>query len=465
MSEANISASKKIPLGRSWRGTLLLAAALPFCLTLAAQAQPAGGRGGRGAEAEVPVKDTYVRLGSGAIGLLKEPLKPSKNERIIAINTHPDHLNTFEYFLGRQLLARGYRVLEVNYHGPERVMEEFLPALGAAVRYARSVPGVKTVVLAGHSGGGPELAYYQEIAEKGPSACQQPNRLYPCDGKNLTDLPKADALMLLEANIGAPHRTISIDPAVSNDAPKVRNPSMDMYALQNGYDPKTNTASYDAAFQRHYFAALHLRAESLVAIAQAKLKAINDHTGPFNDDEPFIVAGMAENSAGARLNLVDPKILAHTHAPHMELMADGTRPVEIVKMSRQPSPAGFNQRDTLADTAQYVTVRHFLSFLAVRTTPDFALTEDSIKGVDWRSSANSAPGAVENITVPTLVMAGSCTIHLIPLETVFDHSAAKDKEFVAVEGGDHSFLPCRPEFGDSQKKAMDYVDAWLNKRF
>jgi len=435
--------------------TLAIALAIP----MAAQGQR------RGAQPEAPVKTTYVRLTNNSNAILKEPMTPSQNERIIAINTHPDHANNFEYFLGRLLVARGYRVLEVNYHGPENTMEEFLPPIAAAVRYARTIPGVKTVVLAGHSGGGPELAFYQEVAEKGPSACQQPNRLYPCDGKNLADLPKADALMLLEANIGAPHRTVSIDPAVSNDAPKVRNPFMDMYAPQNGYDPKTNTASYDAAFLRHYFAALHLRAESLVAIAQAKLKAISDHTGPFNDDEPFVVAGMAENSAGARLNLADPKILAHTHAPHMELMADGTRPVAIVKMAHQPSPPGFNQRDTLADTAQYVTVRHFLSFLAVRTTPDFALTEDSIKGVDWRSSANSAPGSVENITVPTLVMAGSCTIHLIPLETVFDHSAAKDKEFVAVEGGDHSFQPCQPQFGDSQKRAMDYVESWLNKRF
>ena len=88
-----------------------------------------------------------------------------------------------------------------------------------------------------------------------------------------------------------------------------------------------------------------------------------------------------------------------------------------------------------------------------------------MKGIDWRSSGNSAPGNVENVTVPTLVMVGSCTIHMIPHELVFDHSAAKDKEFVVVEGGDHSFRPCRPEFGDTQTRAFDYVDAWIAKRF
>ena len=41
----------------------------------------------------------------------------------------------------------------------------------------------------------------------------------------------------------------------------------------------------------------------------------------------------------------------------------------------------------------------------------------------------------------------------------------EDKEFVAVEGGDHYFRPCRPEFGDSESHAFDYVDSWLAKRF
>ena len=417
------------------------------------------------AQALPAVKTTYVRLAGNANALLLEPSKPSPKERILAINTHPENYNNFEYFVGRQLVARGYRVLEVNYYGPERTFEEFLSPLAAAVRYARSVPGVKTVVLAGHSGGGPELSYYQEIAEKGPSVCQQPNRLYPCDGKGLTDLPKADALLLLEAHTGAPHWTISIDPAVDTSDPKARNPALDMYAPQNGFDPKTQTAAYSPSFIKQYSAALHLRSESLLAIAQSKLKAIEDQTGPFDDDEPFVVAGMASHATGARLNLADPKLLSQTHAPHMELKADGTRPVEIIHSTRMSERNSLGHRDTLAETSEDVTVRRFLSFRAIRTNADFELTADDIKGVDWQSSANSLPGDVENISVPTLFMAGSCFIHMVPLEIAFDHSAARDKEFVAVEGADHMFRPCRPEFGDSQKYAFDYVDAWLTKRF
>jgi len=101
---------------------------------------------------------------------------------------------------------------------------------------------------------------------EGAAACQQPNRLYPCDPRNLTDLPKADALLELEANIGAPHRNISLDPAVDSRAPHVRNPALDMYAPQNGFDPKTDTAHYSADFINRYQAAQHARSEAILTM-------------------------------------------------------------------------------------------------------------------------------------------------------------------------------------------------------
>ncbi len=438
-----------------WRR--LVAALLVSAAAAAAQAQMPQSLPG--------VKTTFVRLSNDTNALLTEPAQPGPKARVVVINAHPGKVSAFEYFTGRQLVARGYRQIGVNFYGPETTFEELLAPIAAAVRYARSLPGVEKVVLVGHSGGGPELAYYAEIAEKGPAACQQPNRLYKCDGKGLTDLPKVDGLVLAEANIGAPHRTMSIDPAVDTRWPKKRNAALDMYAPQNGFDAKTNTASYKPAFLARYFAAERARSENLIADAQAKVRAIDAHEGPYNDDEPLIVAGMAENSMGSRLNLADGNILAQTHGAHLHLKADGTTPIEIARSTRKPAATAPNLRDTVEETTQETTVRHYLSYLAVTTTAAYQLTSDDIKGVDWRSSANSTPGSVENITVPTLVMAGSCTIHMIPLEITFDHSGAKDKEFVVVEGGDHSFRPCRPEFGDSQMRAFDYVDAWLSKRF
>jgi len=406
-----------------------------------------------------------VRLSNKANAVLVEPATSSPNEHIVAINVHPDNLNTFEYFVGRELAKRGYRTIEINYYGEEKTFEEFLPPIAAAIRYARSLPGVDKVILVGHSGGGPELTYYQEIAEKGPAACQEANRLYKCDGKGLTSLPRADAMLVLEANIGAPHRMQGIDPAVAGRGPGPRDPALDLYAPQNGFDPATGTAHYSAAFVRKYANALHRRSEQIIAEAQARVKALDAGAGLFRDDEPFLVTSTATSSLGPRPNLQDPAILAETHGAHMDLMADGSRPIGIVRSTRRAAAPRPAQRDTYEDTVLNKSVRHYLSFQAIRTTADFAVTSNNILGVDWRSSANSAVGSVGNITVPTLVMAGSCTIHMIPLELVYDHAAAKDKEFVVVDGGNHEFEPCRPEFGDSQKRAFDYVRSWLDKRF
>jgi hypothetical protein len=414
------------------------------------------------------VKKTYLPLASGhdtgANALLIEPAKLGPKSSIVIINTNPKNRNNFEYFIGDVFSARGYRVIEVNIYDQESSVEVLLPPLASAIKIARNLPGVKHVVLVGHSGGGSELSYYQEIAENAPAACQRPNRILPCDGKGIEALPKADALLLLQANIGAPHRTMSMDPAVDKD-PRARNPSLDMYAPQNGFDPKTRTASYSAEFLKRYWAALHARSEAIVAEALAKLKAIKAGTGPYPDDESFIVAGLADSSGGARLNRADAKLLSRTHGAHLLLKADGTRAVQIVPSTMKPQAVSERQRNTYNGTTVDMTVRQYLAFQAVRTTPDFQITENDVKGVDWGSSANSAAGSVEHVRVPTLVMAGSCMIHMVPLEIVFDHSVAKDKEFVVVEGADHEFEPCRPEFGDSEKRAFDYVESWLGKRF
>ena len=46
---------------------------------------------------------------------------------------------------------------------------------------------------------------------------------------------------------------------------------------------------------------------------------------------------------------------------------------------------------------------------------------------------------------------------------VYDHIAAKDKTYAGVEGSEHFFTPCKPEFGDTKKRLFDYVDGWLAK--
>ena len=412
----------------------------------------------------IPTKETFVQLSNNANAVLLEPVTPDpQRSKFVLLITHPEHANNFNYFIAPLMASRGYRVMMVNYYGNEVIYEEFLPPLAAAIKYLRGRGDVQKIVMTGHSGGGAILTYYQEIAENGMKACQGPERMYPCRGKGLEGLPPADGVMNLDARAGVAERLVALDPAITTAHPNVRNPLLDMFSPKNGYDPKTKAGTYSAAFETRFLKAQAARQNALIAQAQARLKLIEAGKGLYKDDEPFIVAGSSLHTYdGAALTLADTKLLSKTHAPHMLLKADGTRPVQIVPITY----GGLTEpesEDKLGFTTQEITVRNFLSFLAMKPGPDYHITEDQIYGVDWRSVPNSLPGSVQGVHVPSLFMAGTCASHLVYLEDAYDLSAAKDKEFVAVEGGNHSFQACKPEYGDPQKKAFDYVDSWLMK--
>jgi hypothetical protein len=406
---------------------------------------------------------TFVPLTQDANAVIAEPPKPDQARSHIAILiAHPERINTFNYFMGPELAKRGFRTMMLNYYGREERYEEFLAPLALAVKYLRAQPGIDTVILAGHSSGGAELTFYQDVAENGPKACQDPARVYPCDGMKLEHLPKADGLMLLDINIGGPLRAIGIDPAVDNEHPTVRNRDLDMFDPRNGYDASTHSGHYSAEFERKFFLAQQARNQHLLDETLARLAKLNKGEGQFKDDEPFTVGGGSVRINGARIDLADRALLSRTHAAHVLLKADGTAPVLIVP-SLLGGAANAEDLGKLYDTAQMGTVRHYLSFYGFRTTPQFRTTVDGIEGINWRSSANSAVGNVEGITVPTLVMTGTCAAHLVTNELAYDHSHAADKEFTAVEGADHFFKACKPEYGDAVKRTFDHVDGWLTR--
>jgi hypothetical protein len=411
-----------------------------------------------------PVKTTFVNLARNANAIIVEPVTADpQRSRIALLLTHPEHLNTFNYFIGRELSRRGYRVMMMNYYGPEQVYEEFLLPLSAAVKHLRSIPGVQKLVLAGHSTGGPVLAFYQNVAENGPKACQGAERVYACRGNNLEGLPAADGIMMIDSNAGAIERLITLDPSIDGRHPRDHKPALDMFNPGNGFNPQTRSGSYSPDFERKFLQAQAARQASLIEVAAARLSKIEKGEGDYKDDEPFVIPGSSSHTNnGARLDLADGQLLSRTHAPHTLLKADGTTSTQIVTSTRTPV-GNFDQMDRLDQTTQNVTVRYFLSFLAMRTTADYALTTDRITGVEWRSVGNSVPGNVQGIRVPSLFVSATCAPHLVFTETAYDLSAARDKEFVGVEGGDHDFKPCRPEYGDPAKRAFDYVDRWLMK--
>ena len=445
--------------------SLILLVTSLMCLAAGAQNPQRGQAPGQGTPSlpkeDSSLKTTFVRLGQNSNAILVEPITPNSKSHIAVLITHPERANNFNYFIGLELPKYGYRAMMLNYYGKEESYYEFLQPIAAAIKALRAVPGVDKVVLVGHSSGGAELSSYQDVAENGPAVCQGEDRIYKCDGKGLDKLPKADGLMLIDANTGAPDKTMALNPAVNEHRPREVDPALDMYSPANGYDPATHSATYSQEFLNKFFAAQGAKANRVIDEALDRLAKIEKGEGEYKDDEPFVVAGAGINASGARIELADMRLMQRTHAPHPLLMPDGTSPVKIIERTLEPEATPY--RDLLAQTTQDVTVRHYLSFQGLRVTPDYRMTADDLLGVKWRSTPNSVQGNVEGIKVPTLVMVATCNSEVTLLEISYDHSAAKDREIVGVEGADHNFKPCKPEYGDTYKRAFDYMDGWLSK--
>ena len=268
-------------------------------------------------------------------------------------------------------------------------------------------------------------------------------------------------MMLLDANTGAPDKTMALNPAVNEFHPRQVDPALDMYDPKNGYDPATHSATYSQEFLKKFFAAQGEKANRVIAEAQARLALIDKGEGEYAEDEPFVVAGAGVNASGARIELADIRLMSKTHAPHPLLMPDGTTSVQVIARTLPPEASPY--KDSLFQTTQDVTVRHYLSFQALPVTPDYRMTEDNLLGVKWRGTANSLQGNLEGIKVPTLIMVATCNSEVTLLEISYDHSVAKDKEIVGVQGADHNFQPCKAEYGNTYKRAFDYIDNWLSK--
>ena len=414
--------------------------------------------------AGLPTKTTFVPLANNANAILAEPVTPDPvRSRIAVLVTHPERINNFNYFTGQALAKYGYRAMMLNDYMPETSYYDLIPPIAAAIKALRAIPGVEKVILVGHSAGGPELTAYQDVAENGPSACQGVVRVYKCDGKGLDNLPKADGVILIDADSGGPWKTTGMNPAVDPHHPRQHNAELDMFNPKNGYNTATRSANYSPEFLKKFFAAQSARANQLIDEAQARLDKIKIGEGEFLDDEPFVVAGWSlHGSSGGRPEMADTRLLSKTRDRHMLLKADGSLSMQVIP-SVMPPQARPEDEGLLYQSALNATVRHYLSFQAVRLMPDYALTENNITGVQWRSTPNSIQGNVEGIHVPTLVMSGTCAQHLVFLEITYDHSVARDKEMVGVEGADHSFQPCLPEYGDTFKRAFDFADRWITK--
>jgi hypothetical protein len=330
----------------------------------------------------------------------------------------------------------------------------------AGVEFLKKQPGLSKIILWGFSGGGPTMTFYQNVAENGVSVCQGAKKLVSC-GDDLTGLPKADGLILVDAHPGNPVNGIrSINPAVVDESrPDLLNPDLDPFNPKNGYNPK-GPSSYSDEFKRKYFRAQAERMNRLIDKALAMQRQMKEGKYIYPDDDVFLIV----RGDGARLLQLDLRIHAGTEKPRKLLKNDGTIVTEVVKSVRVATPSAAKQNATFEDGARFLTVKSFLSANAVRGT-------DSMDGIDHCSSNNSPPCHLPTITVPTLVTAMGGHYFIRDNEIHYELAGAKDKDFIVLEGAEHGQTPCVPcestpgQYANSVKNFYDYVRDWINQRF
>ena len=422
--------------------------------------------------------------------LRKPPTNPNAHIGVFVMHASGGQANSAACVA---LAARGFTTLcaDTVYAGRDleyKGYEDHAPAIAAGVDYLRTkVPGITRVVIFGRSMGAPMMAFYANISENGPASCMSPQRLIPCDTRNLVDangrnkLPAIDGLVLDDPHLGDALATFTyVDPAVANpEEPGLRNPQLDMYAAANGYPgdaeadaPHFKGAKYTAEFRQRFFAAQAARNNQLLKQAQdllARVKAGDKRLYP--DSALIEVPG----ATAARLWQADLELMKCTKHPHIFLTRDGRKemsPGPICSV-RVPS-ASFEAANSIQSVIR-VPVEVWLGAHALRTNGAYRQTANDITGIDYESSNTSTVTNLKSFTKPLLMVAHSAHYFLVTNEIVFEQAKSADKTFAISEGATHGGDACAPceqatgvpkgYFGDPAARTYDFVGEWLAKRF
>ena len=418
------------------------------------------------------VKTTFVHLAQGAPAVLYEPINPGAKAQVAVFVMHSagDYLT---HSACTELSKRGYRVLCANNSNDKNglfndgVLDRVLLEVKPGILYLRKYPGVKKIVLWGHSGGATVMAAYENIAENGIKICQDDAKVYKCPN-SLAALPPADGVIMGDANWGLPIITLlGMNPAVTNENSMMIDSDLDMFNPKNGFDP--NGSHYSEDFIRRFQAGQVKRYNALVKLALDRKALIEAGKGMYSDDEPFIIAGASFNTH--TLFGTDTSLFSHTQKAWPLLHADGSLTTEVVHSLRLPESMTPKSQTTYAEALR-TTVKGFLSTYAIRVSSDeFSYgKDDSLRGIDWKSSWASPEGNAEGISVPVLTMGMTGSYEHSMDEVFHEHVKSADKTLVYVEGATHGYPTCKKcektpgQYGDTVKTIYDYADKWLNQK-
>jgi hypothetical protein len=411
----------------------------------------------------------FVPLGRVSAALYRPDSGPAPHVAFLVSHRTGNNLNNNAC---RELAKRGFLALcwntrFVNNEAAVR-WEDIAFDVKTTVDYVRSLPGITKVVLLGHSGGSPLMSYYEAVAEAGPNWCKGPDKIMQCSGN--MDFKPADGIVFPDAHPGNGVQSLrGLNPSIvmQKDGTVSIDPALDPFSPANGFNPE-GASHYSKDFQARYYAAQSKQMNALIAKAQARMQQLRAQP-LYGDDEVFAIVGGGFSGAGAGsadLNSMDPSIpeLMSTMRPEKVLKNDGSIVREIAHSVAVPEPENAKANHSFERGTKVFTLKSFLSANAVKST-------NSLDGIDWCSTNNSTMCAVKSIKIPTLIAAMGAFHFVRDQEMMYDLSAAKDKDYIVIEGALHGYVPCKDcektpgQYSNSLKNLFDYIQKWTNERF
>lgn len=384
---------------------------------------------------------------------LYKPDKKADNSKIAILAMHPE-ADYLSFDLCIELAKRGFIAAGANCG--RGGLNNKLMSIKYAVDFLRKYPGVRTLVLLGHSGGGSLLSCYQYIAENGTDRFKNTERIIPFE--DVDGLLPADGIMLLDNNYGIMD-VLSIDPAVKSLKNGLeRIPELDLFLPENGYSP--DGAHYSEEFKTKFQKAQVAMYQNILNHAQEHFKKIRAGQGNYTDNDVLVIPGATNMVNGNKLFLEDISLLSRTRGMYPLLHQDGTITQETIYTVRQPRKS---VRSETYRGALKTTVLDFLK-AEVKIEEDFGYNDRIMWGSDWNFNPNSSRANVKGIHVPLLVEGNTGSHEFVESESIYENAASDDKSIIFLEGADHNFSPIRTpdsRFGDTLKTIADYIADWL----
>ena len=405
----------------------------------------------------------YVKLGQVNAARFLPDSGPAPHTAFISAHRTG---NTIGSSTCNELAARGFMAIcfETRYRNDDiGVQWEKLPHdVKAVVDYARRQPGIRHVILLGHSGGSPMMSLYQAIAEKGESFCESKELLTTCAKEDYGTLSRADGLVFPDAHPGNPVQSLrSLNPAITiENGRKTVDAALDLYSPANGYNPK-GASNYSKEFITRYYRAQSAKMNELMEKVHAIQARIAKGEYAYEDDDLILLPGGNAVIVHAAPKLV-PEMIS-TSRPAKLMRNDGSVVTQMIASVMVPDEDLAASARSFDGTAVH-RLSTFMSSVAIRS-------RDSLNDIDHCSTINSTTCAVGSIEAPSLFMAMGGYKFIRDHEIMFERSSAKDKDFVVIEGALHGYDPCKRcettpgQYGNSTRNTFDYIRDWANARF